>query len=67
MNKEMLQAIAYTYGRAAIAAVIALYMSGISDPKVLLNAFIASLLAPILKALDPKEKLYGIGSGNGQG
>jgi hypothetical protein len=47
--------------RASIAAVAALYMSGISDPKVLVNAFLAGLLAPAAKFLNPKDAAYGLG------
>jgi hypothetical protein len=37
-------------------------MSGITDPKVLANAFVAAALAPILKAVDPKETKFGVGA-----
>jgi len=51
-----------SYLRAALSCVGALYISGITDPKVLANAFIAGLIGPILKALQPNEKQIGIGS-----
>ena len=60
--KKQLEAAALSYLRAALSCVAALYMSGISDPKVLANAFIAGLLGPLLKALAPNEKQLGIGS-----
>jgi hypothetical protein len=60
--KEQLIAAAKSYGRAAIASAAALYMSGITDPKVLANAFIAGLVGPLLKALQPSEKQYGLGA-----
>jgi hypothetical protein len=62
MNTEKLVAIAGTYLRAAIASVLAMYLAGITDPKALGSAFLASVAAPILKALDPKESAYGKGS-----
>jgi len=62
MNTEKLVAIAGTYLRAAFASVLAMYIAGITDPKALGSAFLASLAAPILKALDPKESAYGKGS-----
>tara|TARA_R110000868_G_scaffold90_1_gene982 strand:- start:386 stop:577 length:192 start_codon:yes stop_codon:yes gene_type:complete len=62
MNKKQLQAAAYSYGRAALASVAALYISGITDPKVLANAFLAGLIGPLLKALQPTEKQFGIGA-----
>jgi len=51
-----------SYIRAAFAAVVALAMSGITDPKVLANAFFAGLLGPLLKAVDPKQTEYGVGA-----
>jgi hypothetical protein len=62
MNTEKLVAIAGTYLRAAIASVLAMYIAGITDPKALGSAFLASIAAPILKALDPKEAAFGKGS-----
>lgn len=62
MTKKQLEAAAHSYGRAALASAAALYISGITDPKVLLNAFIAGLVGPIIKALQPNEKDYGVGS-----
>lgn len=49
-----------SYLRAAVAAVGALYLSGITEPKVLANAFVAALVAPLMKALQPSEKQYGV-------
>jgi len=60
--KEQLKAAALSYLRAALSCVGALYLSGISDPKVLANAFIAGFIGPLLKAVDPKQKEYGIGA-----
>jgi hypothetical protein len=61
MNKK-LEAIIATYLRAAIAAVLALYLSGVTDPKSLLMAGVAAVAGPVLKWLDPKETAYGLGS-----
>lgn len=61
-NKEKAIAVAQSWARASLASVVALYMSGITDPKVLANAFIAGLLAPLAKALDPKATEFGKGS-----
>jgi hypothetical protein len=59
-NKDKLIAGLSSYVRAAVASVIALYMAGQSEPKVLVNAFIAGLIGPILKAVDPKATEFGI-------
>jgi hypothetical protein len=60
--KEQAIAAGKSYLRHAIACVGALYLSGISDPKVLANAFIAGLIGPVLKALQPSEKQLGVGA-----
>lgn len=62
MNAEKLVAIAGSYLRAALAAVIALYLAGETNPKNLLMAAIAAVAGPVLKALDPKETAFGRGS-----
>jgi len=58
--KSQLKAAALSYVRAALASAAALYLSGISDPKTLANAFIAGLVGPVLKALQPSEKQFGL-------
>jgi len=58
---EQLKAAGLSYIRAAVSCVGALYLSGITDPKVLANAFIAGLIGPVLKALAPNETQFGIG------
>jgi hypothetical protein len=62
MTKDKLIAIAASYLRAAIASVLALYLAGVTDPKALGSAFLASVAAPLLKALDPKATEFGKGS-----
>lgn len=62
MNQDKLKAIAATYLRAAAAAVIALYLAGVTDPKALLSAGVAAIAGPVLKALDPKATEFGKGS-----
>jgi hypothetical protein len=37
-------------------------MSGVSDPKTLANAFVAGLLGPAAKFVNPKDPSYGFGS-----
>ena len=59
-NKEKALAMAQSWARASASAVLALYISGITDPKVLANAFLAGLAGPLLKALQPNEKEFGI-------
>ena len=62
MNTTRLVAMATTYARAAVPAVVAMYAAGVTDPKVLAYAFASAFIAPLWKALDPKAKEFGIGS-----
>lgn len=59
INKDKLILAGLSYFRAAVAAVVAMYMAGITDFEILANAFIAGLLGPILKAVDPTAKEFG--------
>jgi hypothetical protein len=58
MSKK-LEAIVSTYLRAAFAAVLALYLAGVTDPKALASAFVAAIAGPVLKALDPNATEFG--------
>lgn len=62
MNKKVIIAISATYARAAVASVAALFLAGEDDVKVLLYAFVAGFVGPVLKALDPKATEFGRGS-----
>ena len=62
MTKEQLVSAFGSYIRASLASVVALYMAGQTDPKTLINAFVAGLVGPLAKALNPKDKAYGIGA-----
>jgi len=60
MNSQLKTA-ALSYLRASLASVAALYLSGISDPKILLNALLAGFIGPILRAVDPKDAAITVG------
>lgn len=62
MNKNKLKAIVSTYLRAAVAAVLALYLAGTTDLKSLATAGIAAIAGPLLKALDSSATEFGRGS-----
>ena len=57
--KEQAKAAGLSYLRAAVSCAAALYMSGITDPKTLANAFVAGLLGPLLRALNTSDKSFG--------
>lgn len=62
MNKKKLEAVVATYLRAGIAAVIALWLAGVTDPKALATAGLAAVAGPLLKALDSNAAEFGRGS-----
>ena len=63
LDKDKLIAIAKTYGRAGAAAVAVLYLDNPSRPlRDYVAAFIAAIIGPVLKAIDPKSPEFGRGS-----
>ena len=58
MQEQILSALA-SYGRAFLAAALALYMAGNTDVKDLLMAGVAAVAPVILKALNPNDKSFG--------
>ena len=61
MDIKTLKSAGATWLRASAAAVAALYMAGITDPKTLASAFAAGLLGPAAKFVNPKDPSYGFG------
>jgi hypothetical protein len=61
MNAKV-QAALLSWFRAAASAAVALYLTGISDPKTLGAAALAGFLGPVLKWLDPSATDYGRGA-----
>ena len=58
--KEQAKAAGLSYLRAAVSCAAALYMSGITDTKTLANAFVAGLLGPLLRAINPSDSTFGV-------
>ena len=58
--KDQVIAAALSYLRHAATCAAALYMSGVTDPKTLANAFIAGLIGPLLRALNTSDKTFGV-------
>ena len=58
--KEQLIAAGVSYLRHAGTCAAALYMSGVTDPKTLANAFIAGLIGPLLRGLNTSDKTFGV-------
>ena len=54
------KAVALSWFRAAIAAALALYMSGVTDVKTIGMAAVAGFAGPFLKYLDSSAQEFGI-------
>lgn len=59
MNKEKVMQVVVSYLRAAVAASLALYMTGETDVKALGAAAFAAIAGPLLKWLDPSATEFG--------
>lgn len=62
MDLTTLKSMGGSWLRASLAAVIALYTAGETDPKKLAMAFVAGIIGPAAKFLNPKDASYGLGS-----
>jgi hypothetical protein len=54
------KAIAASWGRSFLAAVLTLYMAGVTDPKTLLMAGVAAIAPVVLRYLNPNDKNFGV-------
>lgn len=58
MSKE-LKAMAASWARSFLAAGIAVYMAGVTDPKDIAKAGLAAVLPVILRYLNPNDAAFG--------
>lgn len=59
MNTEQIKALLASYGRSVMGAAIALYMSGVTDPKTLAYSLVAAIAPVALRALNPNDTAFG--------
>jgi hypothetical protein len=59
---EQFKQLALSWFRAAAASVVAIYMTGETNPKTLAAAALAGVAGPVLKWLDPSATEFGRGS-----
>ena len=57
---EKSKALLASWGRSFLAASLALYMTGETDPKTLLMAGVAAILPVLLRWLNPKDTAFGL-------
>lgn len=53
------KAILASWTRSFLAACIAVYLAGVSDPKAILGAGLAAVLPVILRWLNPQDAAFG--------
>ena len=60
IDTKQLKAMGASYGRSVLGAGIALYMSGITDPKDLWAALVAAIAPVLLRAINPGDPAFGL-------
>jgi len=48
-----------SYARSFLAASLAVYMAGVTDPKAIASAGLAAILPVLMRWLNPADKVYG--------
>jgi hypothetical protein len=48
-----------SYARSFVAASLAVYMAGVTDPKAILSAGLAAVVPVLMRWLNPKDTVYG--------
>jgi hypothetical protein len=54
------KAIAASWARSFLAASLAVYLAGVTDPKAIFGAGAAAVLPVIIRYLNPKDAQFGI-------
>jgi hypothetical protein len=55
-----IKALAASWSRSFLAAAIAVYMAGVTDPKAIATAGLAAILPVVLRYLNPKDSAFGL-------
>ena len=55
-----IKGMAASWGRSFLAAVLAMYMAGITDPKTLAMGGVAAVAPVLLRVLNPKDASFGV-------
>jgi hypothetical protein len=53
------QALLASYGRSVVGAVIAVYMTGATNPTDYFKAAIAALIPPVMRWVNPNDTAFG--------
>jgi hypothetical protein len=58
--KKQIQLMCASYGRSVVAAVLAVYMTGATNPTDYVKAGIAALLPPLMRWANPNDQGFGV-------
>jgi len=59
MNTTQLKAMLASYGRSVLGAAIALYASGVTDPKTLAYSLLGAIVPVAIRAINPNDSAFG--------
>ena len=59
MNTAQLKAMLASYGRSVLGAAIALYASGVTDPKTLAYSLLGAIVPVAIRAVNPNDSAFG--------
>lgn len=57
---NQIKPMAASWARSFLAAAVAVYMAGVTDPKAIASAGLAALLPVILRWLNPNDSSFGV-------
>lgn len=58
-GKSQINAVLASYGRSVLGAAVALYASGVTDPKTLAYALLGAIVPVALRAVNPNDTAFG--------
>jgi len=58
--KKQIQQLFYSYGRSVVGAVLAVYMTGATNPTDYIKAGVAALLPPLMRWANPNDAAFGV-------
>lgn len=58
-KKSQINAVLASYGRSVLGAAVALYASGVTDPKTLAYALLGAIVPVALRAVNPNDTAFG--------
>ncbi len=57
--KQQIKLMCASYGRSVVAAVVAVYLTGATNPTDYVKAAVAALIPPVMRWANPNDTAYG--------